>query len=90
MSEKSGVRQALLKSQFAHLYPGVVSNVWQPAIAMLDQVNAAPQRRTSATSPKTQDALDPEHFALRGTPSAGAKQMARELRSIGKKRPGSS
>ena len=89
MSEKSGVRQALLKSQFAHLYPGVMSNVWQPAVTMLDQVNATPQHRTSA-SPKTQDALDPEHFALRGTPSAGAKQMARELRSIGKKRPGPS
>jgi hypothetical protein len=90
MSEKPGVRQALLKSQFAHLYPGVVSNVWQPAVTMLDQVNANPQRRTSAAARRTQDALDPEHFALRGTPSAGAKQMARELKSIGKKRRGPS
>jgi hypothetical protein len=89
MSEKSGVRQALLKSQFAHLYPGVVSNVWQPAVAMLDQVNATPQHRTSA-SPRTQDALDPEHFALRGTPSDGARRIAREVRSMGKKRGGAS
>jgi hypothetical protein len=49
MSEKSGVRQALLKSQFAHLYPGVVSNEWQAAGAMLDQVNAIPQHRTSTS-----------------------------------------
>jgi hypothetical protein len=89
MSEKSGVRQALLLSQFAHLYPGIVSNVWQPAVAMLDQVNATLQRRTPAPR-GFHDVLDPEHFALRGTPSAGAKQIARELRSIGKKRRGPS
>ena len=89
MSEKSGVRQALLKSQFAHLYPGVVSNVWQPAVAMLDQVNSTLQHPTSA-SRRTQDALDPEHFALRGTPTAGSKQIARELRSMGKKHRGPS
>jgi hypothetical protein len=89
MGEKSGVRQALLLSQFAHLYPGIVSNVWQPAVAMLDQVNGTLRGRTSER-PEFQHALDPEHFALRGTPSDGAKQVARELRSIGKKRRGPS
>lgn len=89
MREKSGVRQALLLSQFAHLYPGIASNVWQPAVAMLDQVNGALQRR-SPEPPGFQHALDPEHFALRGTPSDGGKRMARELRSMGKKRRGPS
>jgi hypothetical protein len=89
MREKSGVRQALLLSQFAHLYPGIASNVWQPAVAMLDQVNGTLQRRTPEP-PGFRHALDPEHFALRGTPSDGAKQIARELRSIGKKRRGPS
>ncbi|HEY7504226.1 MAG TPA: hypothetical protein VH700_09025 [Gemmatimonadales bacterium] len=89
MREKSGVRQALLLSQFAHLYPGIASNVWQPAVAMLDQVNGTLQRRTP--EPRGfQHALDPEHFALRGTPSDGAKRIARELRRIGKKRRGPS
>ena len=31
MGENSVVRQALLKSEFASLYPGIVSNEWQPA-----------------------------------------------------------
>jgi hypothetical protein len=85
MSENSVVRQVLLKPQFAHLYPGVVSNEWQPAGAMLEQINATLQGRIVPPR-RAQDALDPEHFALRGTRSAGAKQIARELRRMGKKR----
>lgn len=85
MREKSGVRQALLLSQFAHLYPGIASNVWQPAVAMLDQVNGTLKRHTSER-PGFQNALDPEHFAQRGTPSDGAKRIARELKSMGRKR----
>ena len=85
MREKSGVRQALLLSQFAHLYPGIASNVWQPAVAMLDQVNGSLKRHTSER-PRFQRTLDPEHFAQRGTPSDSAKRIARELKSVGRKR----
>ena len=84
MSKNYVIQQALLKPEFAHLYPGVASNEWQPAGVMLGQINATLQRRTPAQR-GFQGALDPEHFALRGTLSAGAKQMARELRTMGKK-----
>jgi hypothetical protein len=85
MGEKSGVCQALLKSEFAYLYPGIVSNEWQPATMLLAQVASIGRgQRGRALEPEA--TLDPEHFALRETSSAGAKQLARELRSMGKQR----
>jgi hypothetical protein len=89
MSDNTVVRQALLKPAFKHLYPGIVPNEWLPASALLAEVNAISRRRGAAQRVE-QDALDPEHFVFRGTPSAGANQVARELR-IGKRnrqRPG--
>jgi hypothetical protein len=56
---------------------------------MLEQVNATFQRRPAA-SPRTRDALDPAHFAFRGTRSESAKHVAHELRILGRKRRGSS
>ena len=85
MGEKSVVHQALLKSEFAYLYPGIVSNEWQPATMLLAQVASIGRRRRGAPlAPK--DTLDPAHFAFRETSSAGAKQLARELRSMGRQR----
>ena len=89
MTENSVIQQALLKPEFAHLYPGVASNEWQPAGLMLEQVNATFQRRPAAP-PRTWDALDPAHFAFRGTRSESAKHVAHELRILGRKRRGSS
>jgi hypothetical protein len=40
--------------------------------------------------PRTRDALDPAHFALRGTRSESAKRVAHELRIGGRKRRGPS
>lgn len=79
------VRQALLKPEFAHLYPGVPSNEWQSVGAMLEQVKLTLQRRIPAPA-KAKDALHPTHFDFRGTASDGAKEVSRELRSSGRKR----
>ena len=82
MRDNSVVHQALLRLPFAHLYPGIIANEWQPADAMLAQVNASVQCRTKTSS--RVEWLDPVHFAFRGTSSDGAKQVARELRRMGK------
>ena len=87
MGENSVVRQALLQPPFAHLYPGIMPNEWQPASIMLEQVNATRGPLGSQPPPSgPAEALDPRHFALRNTSSAGAKQVARELRSMGERR----
>lgn len=83
MRENSVVHQALLRPPFAHLYPGVVPNEWQPAGVIQEQVNAIVQRHTSAPA---NPQLDPVHFAFRGTPTAAAKQVGRELRRMGRNR----
>ena len=85
MGENSVVRQALLKPSFAHLYPNIVPNEWQPASVLLAQVNTIARHRAAAR-PGAQDALDPAHFEFRGTSSAGANQVARELRIVRRKR----
>ena len=84
MGEKSGVRQALLKSEFGYLYPGIVSNEWQPATMLLAQVASIGRRRGAPLEPE--DTLDPAHFTFRETSSAGAKHLARELRGMGRQR----
>ena len=84
MRENSVVHQALLRPPFAHLYPSIVPNEWQPADLMLEQVHGTVQRGTPA-APGIQG-LDPVHFAFRGTPTDGAKQVARELRRMGRNR----
>ena len=82
MSDNTAVRQALLKPAFKHLYPGIVPNEWLPASALLAEVNTISRRRSTAS----QDALNPAHFAFRGTSSAGANQVARELRIVRRNR----
>jgi hypothetical protein len=85
MSDNAAVRQALLRPAFKHLYPGIVPNEWLPASALLAEVNTISRRR-GAARPVAQDALDPKHFAFRGTSSAGANQVARELRIVRRRR----
>ena len=85
MGENSVVRQALLKSEFASLYPGIVSNEWQPATMLLAQVTSIGRRRHGAPR-EPEETLDPVHFAFRETSSAGAKHVARELRSMRRQR----
>ena len=77
---RADVRQALLNSSFAHLYPGIPPGEWQPAAVMVDQVIAL--RMTGSPEPVTarNRVLDPRHFQFRGRLSAGALDDQRRSR----------
>jgi hypothetical protein len=85
MSDNAAIRQALLKPAFKDLYPGIRPNEWLPASVLLAEVNAISRRR-GAGRLVPRYALDPKHFAFRGTPSAGANQVAREVRIMRRNR----
>jgi hypothetical protein len=74
---RADVRQALLKSGSAHLYPGIPSGEWQPASVMVDLVLAL--RPDSSTGARDR-VLDEHHFEFRGRPSAGAQDDQRRTR----------
>ena len=78
---RPGIRQALLRPEFAHLYPGIAANEWMPAAVLTDQVLAL-RLRARDRVPLTRDrALDDHHFEFRGVPSAGqadAERLARQ------------
>ena len=76
---RSDVRQAMLKPEFAHLYPGIAANEWQPAAVMTDLVMAL-QPRGAAKSVDRDRALDGPHFEFRGVPSAAAHEARRASR----------
>jgi hypothetical protein len=77
---RADVRQALLKSSSAHLYPGIPAGEWQPASVMVNLVLALrPGSRTGAPS-RDDRVLDGEHFEFRGRPSAGAQDDQRRSR----------
>jgi hypothetical protein len=72
------VRQAMLKPAFAHLYPGIPANEWQPAAVMMDLVVGLKSPRARAV---TRDrVLDCPHFEFRGVPSAAAHEARRASR----------
>ena len=72
---RADVRQALLKSASAHLYPGVPPGEWQPASVMADMVQALQGGDVSAGR-----VLDERHFEFRGRLSAGAQDDQRRSR----------
>ena len=76
---RSDVRQAMLKPAFAHLYPGIPANEWQPAAVMTDLVMALRPRGTVGSVDRDR-ALDGPHFEFRGVPSAAAHEARRALR----------
>jgi hypothetical protein len=77
---RPGIRQALLKPEFAHLYPGVSANEWLPAAVVTDQVLAL-KLRGKDRPPLTRDrALDERHFEFRGVASAGQADAVRQAR----------
>jgi hypothetical protein len=76
---RADVRQALLKSGFAHLYPGISPGEWQPAAVMSKQVKALRSSTTDSTSTRHR-ALDARHFEFRGRLSAGALDDQRRSR----------
>jgi hypothetical protein len=77
---RADVRQALLRSRFAHLYPGIAPGEWQPATVMVDQVLAVRPGATSTRSGNRDRVLDGRHFEFRGRLSAGALDDQRRSR----------
>jgi hypothetical protein len=74
---RADVRQALLKSGSAHLYPGIPPGEWQPAAVMADLVLAL---RTGTRHGPRDRVLDERHFEFRGRLSAGAQDDQRRSR----------
>jgi hypothetical protein len=77
---RADVRQALLKSGSAHLYPGIPSGEWQPATVMADMVLALHNGARQGPPSGRDRVLDERHFEFRGRPSAGAQDDQRRTR----------
>jgi hypothetical protein len=77
---RADVRQALLKSGFGHLYPGIAAGEWQPATVMVDQVLALRSSTPPGRSGRRDRVLDGRHFEFRGRLSAGALDDQRRSR----------
>ena len=76
---RADVRQALLKSGSAHLYPSIPPGEWQPAAVMVDLVLALRPNGQGATLQRDR-VLDERHFEFRGRLSAGAQEDHRRSR----------
>jgi hypothetical protein len=76
---RADVRQALLKSGSAHLYPGIPAGEWQPATVMANLVFALGTGKGGPPQPRNR-VLNGEHFEFRGRPSAGAQDDQRRSR----------
>ena len=77
---RPGIRQAMLKPEFAHLYPGIAANEWMPAAVLTDQVLAL-RLRARDRVPLTRDrTLDERHFEFRGVPSAAQTDAVKQAR----------
>jgi hypothetical protein len=77
---RADVRQALLKSGSAHLYPGIPPGEWQPAAVMVDMVQALRTGAIHEASPARERLLNERHFEFRGRLSAGAQDDQRRSR----------
>jgi hypothetical protein len=69
----------MLKPAFAHLYPGIPANEWQPAAVMTDLVLALAPRGARGSVDRDR-VLDGPHFEFRGVPSAAAHEARRASR----------
>jgi hypothetical protein len=79
-SARADVRQALLKSGSAHLYPGIPPGEWQPASVMADMVQALRAAARRHPPDPADRVLDQRHFEFRGRLSAGAQDEQRRSR----------
>jgi hypothetical protein len=59
-------REARLKPEHAHLYPGIEPNRWEGARVLSDKVLAVRLLLPSAGFVLNERALHPEHFEFRG------------------------
>lgn len=77
---RADVRQALLRSGFSHLYPGIPTGEWHPASVMVNLVLAARPSSRHAAGADRDRVLDERHFQFRGLPSAGSQDDQRRSR----------
>ncbi|HEV8176081.1 MAG TPA: hypothetical protein VGP44_00185 [Gemmatimonadales bacterium] len=77
---RADVRQALLQSEYAHLYPGIAPGEWQPAAVMTSLVLASRSGARTVTLVDRDRVLDERHFQFRGLPSAGTQDDQRRSR----------
>jgi hypothetical protein len=77
---RADVRQALLKSGFSHLYPGIPTGEWQPAAVMVSLVLSARFGSSRRPGIDRDRVLDERHFQFRGLPSAGTQDDQRRSR----------
>jgi hypothetical protein len=83
---RPGIRQAMLKPAYAHLYPGIAANEWQPAAVMMDQVIALRLRSLHGGPVARDRALDDAHFEFRGVASSGSADAVRQARQDERRR----
>jgi hypothetical protein len=85
------IPHALLRPDFAPLYPGIPPNEWRPAAVMTDQVLAL-RLRAKHRVPLTRDhVLDAAHFEFRDVGLARASRAERDAAwggGLGRGRPG--
>jgi hypothetical protein len=74
---RPGVRQALLKHDFADLYPGIQPGEWQPATLLAERVLALRRSRQRLTPLPLDRVLNRAHFGFRGVPSIGTQDQQR-------------
>jgi hypothetical protein len=63
---KSRIREARLKSEFAHLYPPLEADRWEPAALLADRVVAWLLRQPNRGYVAPERVLRSEHFEFRG------------------------
>jgi hypothetical protein len=77
---RADVRQALLKSSYGHLYPGIPPGEWQPAAVMVGLVLSVRSGSRHRAGVDRDRVLDERHFQFRGLPSAGTQDDQRRSR----------
>jgi hypothetical protein len=77
---RADVRQALLRSGFGHLYPGIPAGEWHPATVMVNLVLSSRPGAALVSAADRDRVLDERHFQFRGLPSAGSQDDRRRSR----------
>ena len=73
------MREARLRPEFAHLYPGLTPGHWESAARVAEAVLANLMLQEMAESPASERVLPEEHFEFRGgrpAPRAGRRNRA--------------
>jgi len=74
------MREARLRPEFAHLYPGLTPGEWAPAARIAEAVLANLMLQEMAEAPAAERVLPEEHFEFRGP---GAQRPDRRGRPAG-------